>query len=215
MVTSGGGARHRSRSRCMPRSPPSVCRPTPITLPPPEPEGAGQRARCARRWSAQASAPPTSSTSTRTRRPPRSATWPSPPRSRRAFGADADHMPVSAAVDDRTPARSGGRAGSVFTILAVANRLAPAAINVDDLDPQIHLDVVHRTHRELPSGDIAALNNSFGFGGQCRLGRALGLTCARPDLRFMLTCARPDLRSASGRALRPAGSARRCRAARR
>ena len=60
---------------------------------------------------------------------------------------------------------AAGALESVFTILAVANRLAPAAINVDDLDPQIHLDVVHRTHRELPSGDIAALNNSFGFGG--------------------------------------------------
>ncbi len=84
---------------------------------------------------------------------------------RRAFGADADHMPVSA-----TKSMTGhllGAAGaleSVFTILAVANRLAPAAINVDDLDPQIHLDVVHSTHRELPSGDIAALNNSFGLG---------------------------------------------------
>ena len=42
---------------------------------------------------------------------------------------------------------------------------APATINVDDRDPEIDLDVVHREHRTLPDGDIAALNNSFGFGG--------------------------------------------------
>ena len=85
---------------------------------------------------------------------------------RRAFGDDADHMPVSA-----TKSMTGhllGAAGAleaIFTILAIHHRLAPATINLDDFDPEISLDVVHSEHRKLPEGDIAALNNSFGFGG--------------------------------------------------
>ena len=85
---------------------------------------------------------------------------------RRAFGDEADHMPVSA-----TKSMTGhllGAAGaleSVFTILAVHHRLAPATINLDDFDPAISLDVIRGEHRKLPEGDIAALNNSFGFGG--------------------------------------------------
>jgi len=85
---------------------------------------------------------------------------------RRAFGDDADHMPVSA-----TKSMTGhllGAAGAleaIFTILAIHHRLAPATINLDDFDPEISLDVVHGEHRKLPEGDIAALNNSFGFGG--------------------------------------------------
>jgi 3-oxoacyl-[acyl-carrier-protein] synthase II len=35
---------------------------------------------------------------------------------------------------------------------------------VDKLDDQIDLDVATE-QRKLPDGDIAALNNSFGFGG--------------------------------------------------
>jgi 3-oxoacyl-[acyl-carrier-protein] synthase II len=85
---------------------------------------------------------------------------------RRAFGDEADHMPVSA-----TKSMTGhllGAAGAletIFTILAVHHRLAPATINLDDFDPAINLDVIHGEHRKLPEGDIAAINNSFGFGG--------------------------------------------------
>jgi 3-oxoacyl-[acyl-carrier-protein] synthase II len=85
---------------------------------------------------------------------------------RRAFGDEVDHMPVSA-----TKSMTGhllGAAGAletIFTILAVHHRLAPATINLDDFDPAISLDVVQGENRKLPQGDIAALNNSFGFGG--------------------------------------------------
>ncbi len=85
---------------------------------------------------------------------------------RRAFNADADSMPVSA-----TKSMTGhllGAAGSleaVLTILAVHHRIAPATINLDNLDPDIDLDVVRDEHRKLPQGDILALDNSFGFGG--------------------------------------------------
>jgi 3-oxoacyl-[acyl-carrier-protein] synthase II len=49
-------------------------------------------------------------------------------------------------------------------VLAIKNRLSPPTINLDNLDPAVELDIP-TTARELPSGDIAALNNSFGFGG--------------------------------------------------
>ena len=85
---------------------------------------------------------------------------------RRAFGDAADGMPVSA-----TKSMTGhllGAAGAlegVLTILALHHRVAPATINLDDFDPEIRLDVVSKEARKLPEGDIAALNNSFGFGG--------------------------------------------------
>jgi 3-oxoacyl-[acyl-carrier-protein] synthase II len=85
---------------------------------------------------------------------------------RLAFGDDVDHMPVSA-----TKSMTGhllGAAGAletIFTILAIHHRLAPATINLDEFDDTIKLDVVHDENRKLPEGDIAALNNSFGFGG--------------------------------------------------
>jgi 3-oxoacyl-[acyl-carrier-protein] synthase II len=85
---------------------------------------------------------------------------------RRAFGDAADRMPVSA-----TKSMTGhllGAAGAlegVLTILALHHRTAPATINLESPDPQILLDVISGTARTLPDGDIAALNNSFGFGG--------------------------------------------------
>ena len=85
---------------------------------------------------------------------------------RRAFGAEADHMAVSG-----TKSMTGhllGAAGSleaVLTVLAVREHTAPGTINITDMDPAIDLDVVRGAPRELPAGDIAALNNSFGFGG--------------------------------------------------
>ena len=85
---------------------------------------------------------------------------------RRAFGAAADDMCVSA-----TKSMTGhllGAAGALeglLSVLSVHHRVAPAAINIDDFDPKIDLDVVRGEHRTLPDGDIAALNNSFGFGG--------------------------------------------------
>ncbi|HQF02572.1 MAG TPA: beta-ketoacyl-ACP synthase II [Phycicoccus sp.] len=85
---------------------------------------------------------------------------------RRAFGDAADGMAVSG-----TKSMTGhllGAAGAlegVFTAKAIADRIAPATTNIEDFDPAINLDVVRGEHRALPEGDIAALNNSFGFGG--------------------------------------------------
>ncbi|WP_223163723.1 beta-ketoacyl-[acyl-carrier-protein] synthase family protein [Nocardioides humilatus] len=57
-----------------------------------------------------------------------------------------------------------GALEAVATVLALHHRLAPPTINLDNLDPQVELDIATKP-RDLPLGDIVALNNSFGFGG--------------------------------------------------
>jgi 3-oxoacyl-[acyl-carrier-protein] synthase II len=57
-----------------------------------------------------------------------------------------------------------GALEAIATVLAIRHRLSPPTINLDDLDPAVELDIP-TSARELRSGDIAALNNSFGFGG--------------------------------------------------
>ena len=86
---------------------------------------------------------------------------------RAGLGAALDGVAVSA-----TKSMTGhllGAAGaveSVFTVLALRERLAPPTINIDDLDPAADVDVVRKDPRPLPdSGDLVALNNAFGFGG--------------------------------------------------
>lgn len=58
-----------------------------------------------------------------------------------------------------------GAVESIFTILALRERLVPPTANLESLDPQIDLDVAAGTPRALPDGPLLALNNSFGFGG--------------------------------------------------
>jgi len=58
-----------------------------------------------------------------------------------------------------------GAVESIAVILALHHRTAPPTINVDDLDDEIGLDVVRGEPRPLGDGVLAALNNSFGFGG--------------------------------------------------
>jgi 3-oxoacyl-[acyl-carrier-protein] synthase II len=57
-----------------------------------------------------------------------------------------------------------GALESIATVLAIHHRISPPTINLDNLDPLVELDIP-TTARELRTGDIAALNNSFGFGG--------------------------------------------------
>jgi 3-oxoacyl-[acyl-carrier-protein] synthase II len=58
-----------------------------------------------------------------------------------------------------------GAVESIATVLALYHRTAPPTINVDDLDDEIGLDIVRGESRPLGDGTLAALNNSFGFGG--------------------------------------------------
>jgi 3-oxoacyl-[acyl-carrier-protein] synthase II len=84
---------------------------------------------------------------------------------RAALGNHVDNVAVSA-----TKSQMGhllgasGAVEAVLTVLAVYERKAPVTINLENQDPEIPLDVV-TSARDLPSGSIVALSNSFGFGG--------------------------------------------------
>lgn len=85
---------------------------------------------------------------------------------RRALGQDADHVAVSATKSMTGHLLGGaGALESLLTVLAVHHRTAPPTINVTDPEPGLEIDLVRDTPRELPSGQIAAVNNAFGFGG--------------------------------------------------
>ncbi|MEV5430929.1 beta-ketoacyl-ACP synthase II [Streptomyces sp. NPDC052701] len=88
---------------------------------------------------------------------------------RKVFGDHTDHIAVSA-TKSMTGHLLGGAGGveSVATVLALYHRVAPPTINVENLDPEAaaNADVVRGEARKLPvEGRIAALNDSFGFGG--------------------------------------------------
>ncbi|MFF1684815.1 MULTISPECIES: beta-ketoacyl-[acyl-carrier-protein] synthase family protein [unclassified Streptomyces] len=88
---------------------------------------------------------------------------------RKVFGDDTDHMAVSA-TKSMTGHLLGGAGGieSVASVLALYHRVAPPTINIENLDPEAEAaaDIVRGEARKLPvEGRIAALNDSFGFGG--------------------------------------------------
>jgi 3-oxoacyl-[acyl-carrier-protein] synthase II len=85
---------------------------------------------------------------------------------RKELGEHLDHVAVSA-TKSMTGHLLGGAGGieTVATVLALHHRLAPPTINLDDADPEVEADIVQGEPRKLPEGRIAALNNSFGFGG--------------------------------------------------
>jgi 3-oxoacyl-[acyl-carrier-protein] synthase II len=58
-----------------------------------------------------------------------------------------------------------GAIESIFSLLALHERLAPPTINIDQLDPQINLNVVREKPMPLEGKRLVALNDSFGFGG--------------------------------------------------
>jgi 3-oxoacyl-[acyl-carrier-protein] synthase II len=83
---------------------------------------------------------------------------------RSALGDAADGVVVTS-----TKSMTGhllGAAGaleSVATVLAIHHRTVPPTINLEDPE-DVGLDLADKK-RDLPAGDVAALNNSFGFGG--------------------------------------------------
>ena len=61
-----------------------------------------------------------------------------------------------------------GGAGALETIaavLALHDRMVPPTINLENPEPDLGIDIAALTARPLPEGDLAAINNSFGFGG--------------------------------------------------
>jgi 3-oxoacyl-[acyl-carrier-protein] synthase II len=81
------------------------------------------------------------------------------------LGAQADNVVVTSTKSMTGHLLGGaGALEAIATVLAIRDRVSPPTINLDDKDPQVELDIP-TSARDLPSGDIAALNNSFGFGG--------------------------------------------------
>ncbi|CAN5884848.1 beta-ketoacyl-[acyl-carrier-protein] synthase family protein [soil metagenome] len=84
---------------------------------------------------------------------------------RNALGSAADQVVLTA-----TKSMTGhllGAAGaleSIASILALYHRVVPPTINLDHQDERVDLDIATKP-RDLPACDLAALNNSFGFGG--------------------------------------------------
>ena len=84
---------------------------------------------------------------------------------RNALGSAADGVVVTS-----TKSMTGhllGAAGaleSIATVLALRHRVVPPTINLDDRDDEVELDIATEP-RQLAEGRLAALNNSFGFGG--------------------------------------------------
>jgi 3-oxoacyl-[acyl-carrier-protein] synthase II len=85
---------------------------------------------------------------------------------RRVLGDAADDVVVTS-----TKSMTGhllGAAGaveSVATVLALHHRVSPPTLNLENLDDEVQLDVAREEPRALGDGSLAALNNSFGFGG--------------------------------------------------
>ena len=85
---------------------------------------------------------------------------------RLALGKDSEHVAVSATKSMTGHLLGGaGAIESVFIVKALQERLAPPTINIENLDSAVTIDVVRDTPRPLPAGQIAAINDSFGFGG--------------------------------------------------
>ncbi|MGP4110487.1 beta-ketoacyl-ACP synthase II [Streptomyces sp. 4N509B] len=85
---------------------------------------------------------------------------------RRVLGDELDHVAVSS-TKSMTGHLLGGAGGveTVATVMALHHRTVPPTINLDELDAEVDADIVRGEPRALPSGTIAAINNSFGFGG--------------------------------------------------
>jgi len=83
-----------------------------------------------------------------------------------ALGSHTDRAIVSATKSMTGHLLGGaGAVESIFSILALRDRIAPPTPNIFNFDPTIDLNVTQNGAVTLPDGDIAALNNSFGFGG--------------------------------------------------
>jgi 3-oxoacyl-[acyl-carrier-protein] synthase II len=57
-----------------------------------------------------------------------------------------------------------GALESLATLLALRHRRVPPTINLDNPEPDLGIDIATKV-RDLPDGEIAGINNSFGFGG--------------------------------------------------
>ncbi|KOX19068.1 beta-ketoacyl-ACP synthase II [Nocardiopsis sp. NRRL B-16309] len=86
---------------------------------------------------------------------------------RTALGdADADRVAVTSTKSMTGHLLGGaGAVESIATVLALHEGRIPPTINIQELDPDVAVDIVRDKPRDMPAGDVAAINESFGFGG--------------------------------------------------
>jgi len=60
---------------------------------------------------------------------------------------------------------AAGALETIATVKAIYHHVVPPTINLDNPEPDLGIDIAANVARPLPAGDLAALNNSFGFGG--------------------------------------------------
>lgn len=83
-----------------------------------------------------------------------------------ALGAATDQAIVTSTKSMTGHLLGGAGALETFaTVMALHERTVPPTINLDNPEPELEIDIAANTKRELRAGDLAALNNSFGFGG--------------------------------------------------
>lgn len=58
-----------------------------------------------------------------------------------------------------------GAVEAIATILTLHEGRIPPTINIEQLDPEVVVDIVRDKPRDLPANAVGALNESFGFGG--------------------------------------------------
>src|SRR5699024_2913657 len=162
------------RRPCSRHSPPADCpRPTSSTPPPPRPPPrAGTHPSSWRTASSSAGTPVKRSTRRQSHVNAHATSTP--------VGDIPESLAISELMGDNvgdalvsaTKSMTGhllGGTGAVEAILtakALQTRTAPPTINIDEVDPKVvGINIVRDTPAELPAGDIAAITNSFGFGG--------------------------------------------------
>ncbi|WP_017593721.1 beta-ketoacyl-ACP synthase II [Nocardiopsis potens] len=86
---------------------------------------------------------------------------------RRALGdAAADRVAVTSTKSMTGHLLGGaGAVESIATVLALHEGRIPPTINIDELDPEVVVDIVRDKPRDLPADTVAAINEGFGFGG--------------------------------------------------
>lgn len=85
---------------------------------------------------------------------------------RTGLGAAADECVVTSTKSMTGHLLGGaGALETIATVLALRDRIVPPTINLDDPEPGLEIDIAANVARPLPDGDLAGINNSFGFGG--------------------------------------------------
>ncbi|GAA1987741.1 beta-ketoacyl-[acyl-carrier-protein] synthase family protein [Nocardiopsis rhodophaea] len=85
---------------------------------------------------------------------------------RAALGDAADQVAVTSTKSMTGHLLGGaGAVEAIATILALHEGVIPATANIEELDPGVQVDIVRDKPRDLPTGPLAAINESFGFGG--------------------------------------------------